>query len=86
MISTPKFGSARHDGIELGGLEPKQDTVAIGLVGRVANRAVMVGGGETMQLKNELPIEHKPFVLGSRRDRSGSPGGADTSGCLPERP
>ena len=57
------FSGALHYRIEVFHLEPKQHTIAVGSVGGIADRAVMMFDFETMQLQDEFSILDQLLIL-----------------------
>jgi hypothetical protein len=57
------FGSPLHDRVEVFHLEPEQHTIAVGLVGGIADRTVMMLDFKAVQLQDERAILHQLLVL-----------------------
>jgi hypothetical protein len=57
------FAGALDHGVEVVDLEPEQETIAVGPVVAVGDRAVVVLGVEAVELQDELIIEAEPLVV-----------------------
>ena len=57
------FGSALHYRVEVIHLEPEQHAIAVGSVGGIGDRAVMMFDFKAVQLQNELAILHHLLIL-----------------------
>ena len=57
------FSSALHYRVEIIHLEPEQHAIAVGSVGGIGDRAVMMFDFKAVQLQNELAILHHLLIL-----------------------
>ena len=58
-----ELGSAGQGLVEVVHLKPQEDAVAIGMNIRIADRQMVVGDLETVQLENEDAARDQPLVL-----------------------
>ena len=57
------FARALHHRIEIIHLEPQQHAIAVGFVGTIADRPVMMFHFKAMQLQDEPPVLHQLLIL-----------------------
>ncbi len=58
-----QFGHALQCSIEVLHFKPEQDSIAIRLFRRIANRTVIMLDVPVMQLHHQLPVMREPFIL-----------------------